>query len=163
MEPGVWLPTRCVFCLEHRTRRTGSVPSLILGPEVATKNPATSTHPDGPVASEPGSPPGSRTDIRRPLPTAPPRGLRQKPAAPVQSAASRTRPFRAAPVPRVKDAAGDGQVPDRDRNLNTLHKNPPGEQNLGGVPAPCNEKHIWEVQATASHPCPKLQAGQPAC
>jgi len=157
----VQLPTRGVFRPETPSKEDGSVPSLMPGPKVAAKKPATSTHPYGPVASEPGSPPGSRTGDK----ASPPDSATAWAATETCGAGSvrcvREPTLRVASRPRVKDAAGDGQVPGPGHKRTTLHKNPPGKQNLGGVPTPCNEKHTWEFQAP--HPCPKLQAGQPAC
>lgn len=45
---------------KHRTRQRGSVPSPVPGPKVAAKNPSASTR-HGPVTSEPGSLPESKT------------------------------------------------------------------------------------------------------
>lgn len=112
----------------------------------------------------PGHCRGPRPELRRLLPTAPPRGLWPKPASPVQSAASGNRPFRVAFCPRDKDVAGNGQVP-----LSRTQLDHPIQKRAGQAKrrrpqfalSACNEKYTWKVQATAHHPHLKLRAGQP--
>lgn len=115
--PGVALPTRCVFLRETPSEAED------LRPKVAAKSPDASASRQGPATLEPGSLPGSRPRVWRPLPTAPPRGLRPKPSAPALQVASRSQPFRVAYSPRVKDVAGDGQVPGPGYHPATQHKN----------------------------------------
>ncbi|XP_055146107.1 WAS/WASL-interacting protein family member 1-like [Symphalangus syndactylus] len=102
---------------KHRVRQR------ISGPRWLRRAPRPRLGVNVPPPSSPGHCPGPGPEPRRPLPTAPPRGLRPKPSAPALPVASRSQPFRVACSPRVKDVAGDGQVPAPGYHQATQHKN----------------------------------------
>lgn len=114
-----------------------------------------------PSPPSPGHCPRPRPELRRPLPTAPPRGLRPKSAAPVQSAASRNRPYCVASSPRDKDAAGDGQVPSPGQSWTTQHKNAQGKQHVTTLSLP--QPLVMKSTPGTSRPSAPQTLGRPAC
>lgn len=102
-----------------------------------------------------------RPELRRALPTAPPRGLRPKSAAPVQSAASRNLPYCVASSPQDKDAAGDGQVPSPGHSWTTQHKNAQGKQNVATLSLP--QPLVMKSTPGTSRPSAPQTLGRPAC
>lgn len=134
---GVTLQIRCVFCREtlstvERDRSHLQSP----GPKWWRGTPRPRRVVTALSPPSPGHCRGPRPEQRRLLPTAPPRGLRPNPAAPVQSAESRSRPFRVASSPRDTRAAGDEQGPDPGHNQTIPHKNARGRRNVGALSLP---------------------------
>ena len=118
--------------------------------KMAAKKQAASTSLHGPVTPKPGHGPCPRPELRRPLPTAPPRGLRPEQTALVHPA-SQSRPSAFPQVLGFRMRRGRGKSPARGKP-NYPHTKFRCPQFAA---TSCNEKYTWKIQATAPHPKPQ--------